>query len=238
MIFRRKKPGGGDREPPRGEASASAEGGPPPLKSFARPGSVEGPTKPLASMPPKAPVPPTTRSAELPRRIADIPNAPRKVDRPASASAPAEGKKLIVGRDICLNGQISACERLVVEGQVEADLTDCRIIEIADSGTFKGSAEVDSAEISGRFEGSLTVHERLLIRGTGRVTGTIRYGRLEIEQGGEVNGDVKSRGNPEAAARREASAENTGTGPAGGTRPLSTHKEAGVQGAPVGASDL
>jgi cytoskeletal protein CcmA (bactofilin family) len=36
------------------------------------------------------------------------------------------------------------------------------------------------------------VRENLLIRGTGRVSGTVRYGRLHIEDGGEINGDVKS----------------------------------------------
>ena len=50
------------------------------------------------------------------------------------------GQKLIVGSEIELSGNISACERLVVEGRVEAHLHDCREIEIARTGTFKGSA--------------------------------------------------------------------------------------------------
>jgi cytoskeletal protein CcmA (bactofilin family) len=73
-------------------------------------------------------------------------------------------------------------------------LSDCRTIEVLDTGTFKGSAEIESAEISGQLEGNLTVRQRLLIRSTGRVIGTVRYGRIEIEQGGEINGDVRSLG--------------------------------------------
>jgi cytoskeletal protein CcmA (bactofilin family) len=132
-------------------------------------------------------------AAEPVRKAYDIPPAPsRAAQPPAPATVPPESKKLIVGRDISLNGRISSCDRLVVEGQVEAELHDCHTIEIARTGTFKGAAEIEGAEVSGLYEGSLTVRERLLIRSTGHVSGTIRYGRLEVEQGGEINGDVKS----------------------------------------------
>jgi cytoskeletal protein CcmA (bactofilin family) len=112
--------------------------------------------------------------------------------RPASGAseAPAESKKLIVGRDIVLSGQITSCERLIVEGRVEASLTDSRAIEIAETGHFKGTAEIESADIAGRFEGTLSVRERLFIRSTGKLSGKITYGQIEIEPGGEISGEV------------------------------------------------
>ncbi len=118
-----------------------------------------------------------------------IPPAPRRPERPAPAG---EGKKLLVGRDIHLAGEITSCERLIVEGRVEAALKDCRSIEISETGFFKGTAEVEVAEISGLFEGEIVARERLLVRNTGRIAGTVRYGRIEIEPGGEINGDVAS----------------------------------------------
>jgi cytoskeletal protein CcmA (bactofilin family) len=99
--------------------------------------------------------------------------------------------KLIVGRDIILHGEIRACQNLVVEGRVEAALTDCRSIEIAASGVFKGSAHIQTADISGRFEGDIVVTSRLILRSTGRIVGTIRYGQLEIERGGVVSGQIE-----------------------------------------------
>lgn len=102
-----------------------------------------------------------------------------------------DSKKLIVGRDIALSGEINACEKLVVQGRVEANMTDCSEIEVTETGTFKGEAEVDVAEIDGAFEGSLIARELLLIRANGHVTGTIRFGRLEVERGGELMGDVQ-----------------------------------------------
>jgi cytoskeletal protein CcmA (bactofilin family) len=102
-----------------------------------------------------------------------------------------DAKKLIVGRDIVLSGEITACDKLVVEGRVEASIKDCREIEIAETGTFKGAAEIEVGEISGTFEGSITAHKLLVVRATGRVIGTIRFGQLEIERGGQIAGDVK-----------------------------------------------
>jgi cytoskeletal protein CcmA (bactofilin family) len=114
----------------------------------------------------------------------------RDQQRPSAEPATAESKKLLVGRDIVLSGQITSCERLIVEGRVEASLTDSRLVELAESGHFKGSAEIESADIAGRFEGTLTVRERLFVRSTGKVTGKITYGQIEIEPGGEISGEV------------------------------------------------
>ena len=118
------------------------------------------------------------------------------------APARTDHKKLIVGREIILNGEIRTCDFLVVEGRVEAVLNDCRQIDIASSGQFKGSADIESADISGRFDGDLTVHGRLTVRATGRVFGKVKYGQLEVERGGIISGTVESL--PEASTSEAA----------------------------------
>ncbi|VWX59421.1 Protein CcmA, bactofilin family [Burkholderiales bacterium 8X] len=109
----------------------------------------------------------------------------------AAAPAPKEGgSKLTVGPNIKLKGvEITDCDTLVVEGLVEATM-DSRVMQIAEQGAFKGSAEIDIAEIRGLFDGSLTVRERLVIHSTGKVTGKIRYGKIVIEEGGQLSGEI------------------------------------------------
>ena len=108
-----------------------------------------------------------------------------------SALVSGDGKRLIVGSGISLAGEITACDRLVVEGSVQVTLNDTRAIEITESGRFtNGKAEVEEAEISGTYEGELTVKRRLHIRATGQVRGTVRYGEIEIERGGKLSGSV------------------------------------------------
>lgn len=124
---------------------------------------------------------------EIVRRAPDIPTASGR--RPGTDG---EKKKLTVGREIVLSGQINSCDHLVVEGRVEANISDCRALEIAETGVFVGEAEIDVADISGHFEGTLTANQLLLVRSTGRVTGKVSYGQLEIERGGEISGDLHS----------------------------------------------
>ncbi len=111
-----------------------------------------------------------------------------------AATAPTEaegGSKLTVGPNIKLKGvEITDCDTLVVEGFVEATM-DSRVMQISERGAFKGSAEIDIAEIHGQFDGNLTVRQKLTIYATGKVTGTIRYGKLVIEDGGQLTGDIQ-----------------------------------------------
>ena len=106
------------------------------------------------------------------------------------SSSPEGGSKLTVGPNIKLKGvEITDCDTLVVEGLVEATM-DSRVMQIAEQGAFKGSAEIDVAEIRGEFNGNLTVRQKLVIYSTGKVTGTIRYGKLVIEEGGQLAGEI------------------------------------------------
>ena len=158
-----------------------------------------------------------TAQSELARRKVDLPPAPGSAPATppgataAGASAPhvqpdhPGGKRLIVGQGIRLSGEISSCDRLVVEGEVEVTLNDTLALEIASSGRFTGGCEVEDADISGVYEGDLTVRKRLIVRGSGKLTGTVRYGELELERGGQIAGNISVLGN--------------GGGSAGATRP-------------------
>ena len=118
----------------------------------------------------------------------------------SSTGSSEQGSKLIVGPNIKLKGvEINDCDTLVVEGRVEATM-DSRVIQIAQNGAFKGSAEIDLAEIHGEFDGSLTVRQKLVIYATGKVSGKIRYGKLVIEEGGQISGDVQVGGAASAAS--------------------------------------
>jgi len=164
----------------------------------------------------RAPAPVPARAPDLPRpaegprpveaaaRPAGAPMAPQMAPQMAPPMAPAgalsvaprrtdaEARKLIVGREISLSGEITSCDKLIVEGSVEANLQNCQDVDIAESGLFKGSATIEEAEVRGRFEGNLVVRKRLFIRATGRVSGTIRYGQIEIECGGQISGDIQT----------------------------------------------
>lgn len=99
--------------------------------------------------------------------------------------------RLSIGPKIKLKGvEISDCDVLVIEGHVEATVFS-KTMEISEPGTLQGTALIDIAEIHGEFTGELTAGTRLVVHGTGRVSGTIRYGKLVVEEGGELSGDIQ-----------------------------------------------
>lgn len=125
-----------------------------------------------------------------PARIAEIPNLTLGRSSMGTDPRSIDSRALTIGRDIKLSGEIAECELLIIEGHLEASVPNAKAMEIAQTGSFVGTATLGDATISGAFDGDLTVTNRLHITSTGRVTGTIRYGHLEIDNGGEIHGDL------------------------------------------------
>jgi len=181
----------------------------------------------------------------------EAPKADLRGGAESSRSGGETVSKLIVGPDIKLKGaEITDCDTLVVEGRVEASM-DSRAIQIAEHGVFVGKAGIDVAEIRGRFEGELTARKQLIIRATGKLSGKVRYGKIAIEEGGELSGDIaalpetKGAGVARAAADPARSHTPTAAAPAlaqAGAQPLPSKpawtSQAGTQqpGKPAGAS--
>ncbi len=135
----------------------------------------------------------------------NLPPPPSTVLRPPSGmpgpreAAPrsenGERRTLVVGRGISVQGTIQDAERLVVEGTVEAAMTNgLAELAIASGGVFKGEVEVDEAEVAGTIDGTLTARNTLIIRSTGRVLGTARCRRLQVEDGGQITGRIEMLG--------------------------------------------
>ncbi|MEP7181993.1 MAG: polymer-forming cytoskeletal protein [Betaproteobacteria bacterium] len=165
-----------------------------PAKSALKPALYDLPgTKPAVGAALRPGAPPTLRDMVAPPAAAP-PAALPAVAEPAAPAAPVvqpAGSKLSVGINIKLKGvEVSDCDVLVIEGHVEATVHS-KALEIAEPGTLKGTAMIDVAEIRGEFAGDLTARTRLVVHGTGRVSGTIRYGKLIVAEGGEISGDVK-----------------------------------------------
>lgn len=188
MFGRRDTP---DNAPAEGTAPSPVA--PRPVASPAEPrslpiaGASPGPT-------PARRVEATHAPAPAPRRTADRGNDGAE-------------RRLTVGRGLSVTGEITACDILVVEGRVEAKLSDGKILEITESGQFRGNVEIESADIAGRYDGQLTVHGRLAVRGTGRLSGVIKYGELEVSAGGQIIGEMQVVG---AGAQIGASASSGG----------------------------
>ncbi len=154
------------------------------------------PAPPAAAMAAAAPraATPVTPAANDSARTAATPSTP--APRPAT-----NGKRVLtVGPDIQMKGEITSCDRVVIEGMVDATMRDVHTVELASTGALKGTAEVEDAEISGTFEGDLTVRGKLTIHASGRVRGNVTYGEIEIQRGGQISGNVRNAADAKTAS--------------------------------------
>jgi cytoskeletal protein CcmA (bactofilin family) len=104
---------------------------------------------------------------------------------------PGEQRTLVLGPGITLQGIVMSADRLVIEGTLDAGKVRATELLVAQSGTFKGEAEVETAEIAGTLDGSITTRGSLLLRSTGKIIGTARCRWLSVELGGQVSGWVE-----------------------------------------------
>ena len=125
------------------------------------------------------------------------PSSAQSGPRPAIQSSrppahdPAERRTLVVGRGISVQGTVQDAERLVVEGTVEATMIHATEFTISHGGVFKGEIQAEEAEIAGTIDGTLTVRNSLTVRSSGRVLGTARCKRLQVEDGGQITGRIE-----------------------------------------------
>ncbi len=193
--------GSGQTPPPAGKA----EPGSGPLASFTGQQSDTGigvpPFRPAPSKetlmsrtpltPPPMTVPPAGGQGALAGGLAGgMPRPAGRLGREESS----ERRTLVVGRGISVQGTVQDAERLVVEGTVEASMIHATELAIAPGGVFKGEVEVEDAEIAGTIDGTLTARGSLIVRASGRMLGTARCRRLQVEDGGQITGRIEMLG--------------------------------------------
>jgi cytoskeletal protein CcmA (bactofilin family) len=181
--------GSGDRPPDPQDARN-------PPKPALRPAVYEAPSREPTQARVLPPDPATLRDTATGTVRPDPPPADRHPAASAVVPAPSPAQqspasKLFVGINIKLKGvEISDCDLLVIEGHVEATVHS-KEMQISQPGTLNGTAVIDVAEVHGEFTGELTARGRLVVHGTGKVSGTIRYGKLIVAEGGTISGDMK-----------------------------------------------
>jgi cytoskeletal protein CcmA (bactofilin family) len=157
---------------------------------------------------------------EMARRYAVEPASLPGERRPAKpfAGSPAaleaqDATRLCIGNAIRMKADIKACGAIQVDGYLEAT-AHCKELKVTKTGTLIGDLTVENADISGQFEGSLTVTDTLTVRTTGSISGTIKYNSVAIESGGNISGAIQ-RLETAAAPENGAPSNDQPTGPAG-----------------------
>jgi cytoskeletal protein CcmA (bactofilin family) len=105
----------------------------------------------------------------------------------------AENGVLVVTEDTVIRGvrELRNCRQLEVFGYLEGDVA-AKSVRVHKSGRLFGKLKSDTAEIHGTLQGEVVVKNLIDIRSSGTVSGNIQYGKLALEQGGNLSAEVRN----------------------------------------------
>jgi len=110
----------------------------------------------------------------------------------ASAPPPsAVSKVAVIGPGICITGDISGTDNLLIEGQVKGSIKlDAHEVTVGKTGQVSANVTAMIIRVSGTLQGDLVGQEKVIISGTGNVRGNVVAPRVVLEDGAIFRGSI------------------------------------------------
>jgi cytoskeletal protein CcmA (bactofilin family) len=101
------------------------------------------------------------------------------------------GSRAIIGPSICIRGDVTGSEDLLIQGQVDGSVTlDLHAVSVGSEGRVNADIRGRVILVEGTVEGDLIAKEQIVLRGTARVMGDIKAPRVVLEDGATFRGLV------------------------------------------------
>ena len=97
----------------------------------------------------------------------------------------------IIAEGTVFEGTLQADSDVRVSGRIVGKLKVTGRAVVAPEGAVDGEVSATNATIAGTVEGDLVIAERLMLGSSARVEGTIKTGRLIVEEGAIFNGECQ-----------------------------------------------
>ena len=131
-------------------------------------------------------------------RPEEAPPAPPEVETFMSEPTPkstnpsvAGSQHTFLGRTVVAQGQLSAGEDLLIEGQFEGNISlEDHCLTVGKEGQVKAEIRARQVVILGSVTGNVAAREKIEIRRTGHVVGDLVAGTVAIEEGAFFKGSI------------------------------------------------
>jgi cytoskeletal protein CcmA (bactofilin family) len=107
-----------------------------------------------------------------------------------SDSANREGVISLIGPGMTVIGDCESDGTLRIEGTVEGSVRTSKAIVVGKGGSVRGDLITQDAVIGGTVKGTVIAESRLELQSTSVVEGEVRARRIQLDEGGRLNGKV------------------------------------------------
>lgn len=146
------------------------------------------------------------------------------------STTPRDGVISIIGPGMSVDGDCTTDGTLRVEGHIKGTVRAGKAVVVSKDGVVEGDILTQDAIIGGKVTGTVSAESRLELQATCQIQGEIRARRIKLDEGGQVNGNVRT-----GEAQQLPSAQKAAQLSAGGGQTPSATTRAG-SGQPVKAS--
>lgn len=110
-----------------------------------------------------------------------------------------------------LEGNVQSAKSIRIDGRIVGSVKcDGRVV-IGKTGVVEGEVICDSADVEGTLNATVQINGLLELRATGVINGDTQVGKLKVDPGAEINGQIDMRGNVKSMKqdKKEDVAEKT-----------------------------
>jgi cytoskeletal protein CcmA (bactofilin family) len=117
-------------------------------------------------------------------------------------ASPAE--PTVIGRGAVIEGNVRTSGPVQIDGHIDGTLEVDGQVSIGPNGVVTGELAADDVVVGGRVEGRLAARTLLHVTDGGRVRGEVRYGALQVDRGGQLDGTTGQAAASETASEAPA----------------------------------
>jgi cytoskeletal protein CcmA (bactofilin family) len=96
----------------------------------------------------------------------------------------------VIGRGTLIEGTVRVSGRVQVDGNIDGTLIAEGPVSVGPSGSIIGEVVAHELAVGGRVEGKVNVREHLHVAPDGVCRGDVRYGSLQVDRGGVLDGST------------------------------------------------
>jgi cytoskeletal protein CcmA (bactofilin family) len=134
---------------------------------------------------------------ETPTEVTEEPEmaqAEKTASHPSGAAQNGGTNVVTLGPRDTLHGTLDIQGDLRVQGTVEGELKASGDVAVESTATVKATIEGANVVVRGQVTGNVSAKRRLTLGGSGHLNGDVRVGRLTVEDGATLNGNVAMTG--------------------------------------------